>query len=342
MTAGTGAAFAQPAPAHRGARAVPFTFAAVSADGNGSLQVSWDAPGVRDVAVYQGTSAAGIDHLAGSGGGEGSLVVSASGGDWFRLAPSHGGALAVTKRILGLASNPNLRDIGGYRTTGGQWVRMGVVYRSQALSLTAADLAVVDTLGITGAYDLRTPAEIAATPDVVPAGATYLNLNVFGTASPASPSISSAAQAQEYMAEMERGYVTSAAARTAFGALLTDIADCPGAQLYHCTAGKDRTGWATAVILTLLGVPARTVISDYLLSNTYYYDSPAVQATLSALPAAKSAIYGRMLDVEPAYLQAGLDQVAASYDSMCDYVHQGLGLSDATVAKLRHRLLTGA
>ena len=64
---------------------------------------------------------------------------------------------------------------------------------------------------------------------------------------------------------------------------------------------------------------------------------------LSALPAAKSAIYGRMLDVEPGVdLQAGLDQVAASYGSMYNYVHQGLGLSDATIAKLRHRLLTGA
>jgi protein-tyrosine phosphatase len=67
-----------------------------------------------------------------------------------------------------------------------------------------------------------------------------------------------------------------------------------------------------------------------------------VQAMLSALPAAKSAIYGRMLDVEPAYLQAGLDQVAASYGSMDHYVHQGLGLSDATIANLKHRLLTGA
>src|ERR1700722_11616422 len=188
---------AQPAPAHGDARAIPFASAAVSSDGTGSLQVSWDAPGVRDVAVYQGTSAAATDHLAGSGGAEGSLVVSASGGDWFRLVPSRGGAPAVTKRHLGRASTPNLRAMGGYRTPDGQWVRMGVVYRSQALSLPAADLAVVDTLGIPGAYDLRTPAEIAATPDVVPAGAAYLSLNVLGKDSPAIPSIASAAQAPQ-------------------------------------------------------------------------------------------------------------------------------------------------
>lgn len=339
---GTDAALAHPAPGHGGNQAIPFTSAAVSSDGTESLQVSWDAPGVRDVAVYQGTSAAGACHLAGFGGGQGSLVVSASGGDWFRLVPRCGASLTVTERGLGLASNPNLRDIGGYRTTDGQWVTMGVVYRSQALTLPAADLAVVDTLGITGAYDLRTPAEIAAAPDVVPAGATYLSLNVFGKDSPSGPSLASAAQAQQFMEDMGREYVISAPARAAFGTLLAGIAGSSGAQLYHCSAGKDRTGWATAVILTLLGVPAETVMSDYLLSNPCYYDSPTVQAMLSALPAAKSAIYGRMLDVEPAYLQAGLDQVAASYGSMYNYVHQGLGLSDATIAKLRHRLLTGA
>jgi protein-tyrosine phosphatase len=339
---GTDAALAQLSPAHPDAQAIPFTSAAVSSDGTGSLQVSWNAPGVRDVAVHQGTSAAGTYHLAGFGGGEGSLVVSASGGDWFRLVPGHGAWLTVTQRDLDLASNPNLRDIGGYRTTNGQWVLMGVVYRSQALSLSAVDLAVVDTLGITGAYDLRTPAEIASTPGVVPAGARYLSLNVLGKDSPSIPSVTSAAQAQECMEDLGREYVISAPARAAFGTLLTDIADSSGAQLYHCSAGKDRTGWATAVILTLLGVPAETVMSDYLLSKTHYYDSPAVQDMLSALPAAKSAIYGRILDVEPAYLQAGLDQVAAGYGSMYHYVHQGLGLSDATVAKLRYRLLTGA
>jgi protein-tyrosine phosphatase len=326
------------------AQAIPFTSAAVSPDGTDSLKVTWNAPGIRDVTVYEGSSAAGTSRLAGAGRGKGSLVVPASHGAWFRLVPDRGAALTITRRDLGLASIPNLRDIGGYRTADGQWVRMGVVYRSQALSLSAAELATVGTLGITDYYDLRMSAEISASPYVVPVGARYLNLDVLG-ASPAgssAASLSSAAAAQQFMADIERRYVTDAAARAAFGTLLTGLADSKGAQLYHCTAGKDRTGWATAVILTLLGVPAKTVLSDYLLSNAYYFDSPALRGQLSALPAAKSAVYTHLLGVEPGYLQAGLDQVKASYGSMRNYAHNGLGLSEATIARLRHRLLTSA
>ncbi len=144
----------------------------------------------------------------------------------------------LTVRDLGLASDPNLRDVGGYRTTDGQWVRMGVVYRSQALSLSPADLAVVDTLGITTDYDLRTTAEIAASPDVVPAGATYTNLNVMADIS-LTPTLTSAAAAEAYMQEIEQDFVTNPTAQAAFGTLLTDIADSKAPR--STTAPRART-----------------------------------------------------------------------------------------------------
>jgi protein-tyrosine phosphatase len=143
------------------------------------------------------------------------------------------------------------------------------------------------------------------------------------------------------MQEIEQDFVTNATARAAFGALLTGIADSNGATRYHCTAGKDRTGWATAVLLTLLGVSQDTVTQDYLLSNTYYFDSPAVQGMLKAMPAAEAAIYAPLLEVQASYLQAGFDQVAASYGSMYDYAVHGLGLSPETIDKLRAELLVG-
>ncbi len=341
------AALAQPvhpasaAPHSVTSRAIPFTAASVIPDGTGKLRVSWDAPGVRDVTVLAGTDATHQHRVVGHGRGTGALTVSAGTGRWFALVPSTGRPLVVTVREVGLASDPNLRDIGGYRTGDGRWVRMGAVYRSQAMALTPGDLAQVNSLGITTDYDLRTPAEAAATPDAVPAGAAYTMLNVLGDTQATMPSITSAAQAQQYMAQTNQQFVTSPVARQAFADLLTGVADDDGASLYHCTAGKDRTGWATAVLLTLLGVPRDTVLQDYLRSNENYYDSPAVQAQLAAMPAAEAAIYQHFLDVEPAYLQAGLDQVTASYGSMAGYATKGLGLNPRTLAKLRQKLLAG-
>ena len=198
----------------------------------------------------------------------------------------------------------------------------------------------MDNLGITADYDLRTTEEIAESPDVVPARATYTNLNVMGDIS-LEPTLTSAAAAASYMEEIEQDFVTNSTAQAAFGTLLTDIANSNGAVLYHCTAGKDRTGWATAVLLTLLGVPQATVMQDYLLSNTYYFDSPAVQAELSEMPAAESAVYAPLLEVHASYLQAGFAQVTASYGSMYGYAVHGLGLSPQTIVKLRHKLLVG-
>jgi protein-tyrosine phosphatase len=321
---------------------IPFTSASVAAGpSSGTLSVTWSAPHLRGgVAVFAGSSSTAQPHFLGFGSGDGSLTVTAAYGDWIRLVPTIGEPLVLTVRDLGLASDPNLRDIGGYRTTDGRWVRMGVVYRSQALALSAADLAAVDSLGITADYDLRTTSEIAQSPDVVPGGATYTNLNVLADISLA-PTLTSPASAEQYMEEMEQYFVTNSTAQAAFGTLLTDVANSNGAVLYHCTAGKDRTGWATAVLLTLLGVPQDTVVQDYLLSNTYYFDSPAVQAELKAMPAAESAVYAPLLEVQVSYLQAGFAQVTASYGSMYGYAVHGLGLSPRTIAKLRHKLLVG-
>lgn len=351
-----GIATAQPlghAPAHgvgslHHLAASPFRAASVTTGPNpGTLTVSFTAARHERVRIYAGTGASAQPHLVGStsssAGGSARLQVTAAHGSWIRLVPSTGAPLVVTVRALGLASDPNLRDAGGYRTTDGRWVAMGLVYRSAALTLTPADQKSVDGLGISGDYDLRTPSEIAAAADVVPAGATYANLNVMGTdsASMGSSPINTPEEMARMMADGERSFVTADSAKKAFGTLLTSIADAKGATLYHCSAGKDRTGWASAVLLTLLGVDRDTVTQDYLLSNTYFLDSPAVQAQLAAMPPAQAAIYKPAMEVRASYLDAGFDEVAKDYGSMYDYAVKGLGLSPQTIAKLRARMLRG-
>lgn len=243
-----------------------------------------------------------------------------------------------------LSGIDNFRDVAGtttaYSTRHGGTMRGGVFYRSNALTPAGSDLAVLNSLNISNVFDLRTPAEIAGTPDTLPAGARYTNINIIGTASSDSFMPTSAAAARSMLQNMNRTFVTDSGVRSRFAQLFRDLASSEDAALFHCTAGKDRTGWTAAVLQTLAGVDSATVMSDYLATNTY--TAARVSATLAQmnkLSPAAAAIYAPLLGVEASYLQAGLDQVTASYGTMDNYLKEGLGLDQATIYVLRGKLV---
>lgn len=357
LVGGTAAAGAA-APRHPSVRqpaahhAIPFTSAAVTQQADGSFRITWAAaPGVRRVTVYAGRDQRHIAHghpVAVSRGSAGVTVPSPGTADrwWFELVPDHGEPLTLADRSLHLASAPNFRDAGGYRTADGQWVRMGVLYRSGDLSkLTDADLAKLHRLGLRTDVDLRTAQERSDAPDRLPAGTTYVVADVLGdlggfggAAGGALPTTEEGAV--RMMEQGEQTMVTGDTARQAYAALADAAGDPRGAALvYHCTAGKDRTGWASAVLLTALGVPRATVMDDYLASNTYRAEENA--AALAQLPEAMRPAYKALLDVRPEYLNAGFDQVAASYGSFDRYLDKALGLNAKDVRDLRGDLLVG-
>lgn len=236
-----------------------------------------------------------------------------------------------------LASIDNFRDIAGtttaYSTTNDGTLRSGVFYRSNALTPSAADLATLNGLGISAVYDLRTPSEIAATPDTLLTGATYSNIDIIGSttsgANVTNISFSSGTDAIAMMEQTNRAFVSDAGMRSQFNLLFKELASADGAALFHCTAGKDRTGWTAAVLLSIAGVDSSTIMSNYLATNDY--TAARVAATLAAMPASMAAVYAPLLGVQASYLQAGLDQVTAEYGSMDNYLKQGLGLSQETI-----------
>ncbi len=154
-----------------------------------------------------------------------------------------------------------------------------------------------------------------------------------------------AGKGAEMLTEANRDFVSLNSARSAYHTLLGRIgAEGAGPTLYHCTAGKDRTGWASAVILTLLGVPRETVMADYLASNDYLRaKNEATMAMLGALPTpiARENLEP-VLTVRAAYIEAAFAEVDARYGSFDRYVREGLGLDDAAVERFRTTLLTGA
>ncbi|WP_416424624.1 tyrosine-protein phosphatase [Pseudomonas sp. App30] len=244
-----------------------------------------------------------------------------------------------------LSTIDNFRDIAGtttaYTTANDGTMRSGVFYRSNALSGSAADIATLNTLGITAVYDLRTASEIAATPDSPLTGATYTNIDIIGNASSGanitSISVSSAADAVAMMQETNREFVSDAGMRSQFATLFNDLASTDGAALFNCTAGKDRTGWTAAVLLSIAGVDSATIMANYLATNDY--TATRVAATLAALPSSMAAIYEPLLTVDASYLQAGLDEITALYGSMDNYLKEGLGLSQATIYVLRGKMV---
>nr|WP_274706048.1 tyrosine-protein phosphatase [Pseudomonas sp. S11A4] len=260
------------------------------------------------------------------------------------IAAAHAAESVVldTPRLQGI---DNFRDVAGtstaYSTAHDGTMRSGVFYRSNALTPSAADLATLNGLGIGAIYDLRTPSEIAATPDTMIAGATWQNIDIIGSTTSGADitniSFNSAADAIAMMEQTNRAFVSDAGMRSQFGQLFNALAGVDAAQLFHCTAGKDRTGWTAAVLQSIAGVDEATIMANYLATNDY--TAARVAATLKALPPSMAAVYEPLLGVQASYLQAGLDQVAAEYGSMDNYLKQGLGLSQETIYVLRGKLV---
>ncbi|WP_405492836.1 tyrosine-protein phosphatase [Nocardia sp. NBC_00511] len=224
-------------------------------------------------------------------------------------------------RALGLTGVLNARDAGGYTTVDGHSVRTGLVFRTGDLSkATDADLAKLTSLNVASVHDLRTSYEQQLMGvDKVPAGAAEHHDDVIGQAPPQVMASTLSAGADLY-----RAFITAPGANDAFSNVLRDIAYNPGGVLFHCSAGKDRTGWTSAVLLTILGVDKDTVYYDYLLSNYY-----------------RGAKDGDMMNgVTASALDAAFDQVNKSYGSFDNYVHDGLKLSDADVTALKAKMLS--
>ncbi|MEV4560617.1 tyrosine-protein phosphatase [Kitasatospora sp. NPDC049285] len=270
-----------------------------------------------------------------------------------------------TARSLGLAAAANARDLGGYRTADGRTVRPGALLRTEALSrLGDRDRELLGGLGLRHVVDLRSLDEVRHHgPDLIPGlpvavlpvdanaaltvpaldgfGPTLHHLPVFaadfdlyvtlrralaGGDERAKQEALGGGRATAMMTAMYRWFVTDAGARSRFAAVLRLIADADGGPvLFHCTAGKDRTGWTAALLLTALGVPREAVLADYLLTND----------RAAHLIARTEAVLRPLARAEAAYLDAAFEELTAGWPTFEHFWHDGLGLDEGTLSKLR-------
>ncbi|WP_280269552.1 tyrosine-protein phosphatase [Nocardia wallacei] len=284
-------------------------------------------------------------------------VLPAATGPALAAPPPHTApADAGQQQPLGISA-PNARDIGGYPTQhGGGKIRYGLVYRTDALDkLTAADQQRLASLNIGKVLDLRSPNEVKANPDKLPASIPYSPLPIWDPSNDfylyvsniiaGGPAVQQEqlgdGKAADFMRRYYRWMVTDATARGQFATAIKEIAAAPGALLYHCTAGKDRTGWTTAILMSALGVPEGQIYKDYLASNDYLAASN--KATIDALVqrglVTDPSLFEPILGVQRDYLEAAFDQAEQSYGSIEGFLSDGLGIDSGTAEALRAKLL---
>lgn len=267
-----------------------------------------------------------------------------AGRAYVALRDADGRILHVAERALSLQGASNFRDAGGYRTTDGRRVKWGVIYRSAELSgLTPADQAFLNALGVRTIVDLRSTSERKAQPTALPADASIrivshdyqMDMGPFAKAFAGGVD---AEKARTTMRDFYPGVLDSHAEhfRDVFQALLKG----EGPVLYHCSAGKDRTGVTTALVLTALGVPRDTVVADYLLSNKYY--AMPVETAVQRAGSAEMSFFSRLppdvarvfAGVEAEYLQAVFTEIERRHGGVEVYL-QTLGVGPEELTRLR-------
>ena len=256
-------------------------------------------------------------------------------------------------RDLGLIGLPNARDLGGYPAADGQAVREGLLLRAEALTnATPEDVAAIADLGVEVVIDLRGDSEIKTfgkgpwTGALAHLPTADLTQAIFTKMVKAGPDGEPLAEdeAVAVMMEMYRQFVADDACRAAFAsalALITEQVTRGTPILFHCTAGKDRTGWLSAIVLTALGADRESVIADYLLTNERAAEGRGAESRAKLLALLRGMVGERqpvapLLDVRREYLQAAFDEAEARYGSMEAFLREGLG---ADVERLRSALV---
>ncbi|KPF81128.1 hypothetical protein IP78_05650 [Brevundimonas sp. AAP58] len=246
-------------------------------------------------------------------------------------------------RIVVLEGGFNLRDLGGLPAREGQVVRRGQLFRSAALSsLTETEIATLRALDLKLVVDLRSTRERLHRPSLLPVetwARDYDNSEADLIRALREPG----ATAHEIRGRMSKTYADLIEEQAeSISTLLRQIAQGRVPILFHCAAGKDRTGVVAALILTLLGVDRKDVEADYLHSQhaleRILIDARAALA-VAGLADIDEGVLAPVLGVESAYLQALFEAVEGRFGSVDGYVLDRLALTVADLDAIRERLL---
>ena len=250
-------------------------------------------------------------------------------------------------RKLPFTGAHNFRDLGGYKTEDGRTVKWGKIYRSDNLhSLTDEDLKYMKRLNIESVVDFRSVEERENEPDRLNPDMTQVLLPIkFQPKELDDDSI------KNLMKDLTFGDLDSSNLLRDFNIVIVEefaeeyknffrriIENNAEPLVFHCTAGKDRAGFASAMILTILGVPREKVIEDYLLTNTYvkdHVDDKMLEIELKTFFRADTDNLRKINLVEERYIQAAFDTIDSKWGGMDRYISEALNLNEEDILKLQ-------
>lgn len=242
-------------------------------------------------------------------------------------------------RLVRLAGCSNLRDLGGYRGADGRTVRFGRAFRSASLaSLTDGDLAVVGRLGLRTICDLRGAHErqhaVSRLPNPAP---EVVTLPIEPTVGASLRDIQARGEAtgEDVLSLLTQAYTAYATTKMPQYRALLELAAAPDRLplLFHCSAGKDRTGFGAALLLTALGVSRQDVMEDYLATNRFW------RGEHSLPPGIPDVVAQTLQRAHASLLDTALDTVMHAHRDTDAFLDASLGLDPARLAALRDILL---
>ncbi len=265
---------------------------------------------------------------------------------FFGLAGAHGDSIILSERLIPLKGQPNFRDLGGLETNDGRYVKWGMIYRSGKLSnLKKNDLQYMSHLGIRSVVDLRNDVEIAKDPDRIPEGATYYQIPVGDKEGKAYNKLRRMvmkegyrkAKAKTLFVDVMRSFADSLAEdiRPIFDLLLSEEESTP--MVYHCTGGKDRTGYTTAMILLALGVDRKTITDDYLMSNYYRKEANLKNMRKIRLTGLDAETIDYAILVRKEYMEAVFGVIDEKYGGTDAYLELKFGLTKEKREEFKRR-----
>ncbi len=322
---------------------------------DGSYKLDWQSSSAVSVMVNDVDSHETKQLVVNSKDTQLSWQANADSRHYFTLVNAEGDSITLASRLIPLQGGRNFRDLGGYKTTDGKTVKWGKLYRSGVLAgLTEQDYQLIEGLNIETVVDFRTNSERSSEQthwQASPVEMITKDYEMEGMDAIVQvlrdPELNRA-KLEGFMANMYPHILDDQ--KQNYTAMFDRMVNKDGGLLFHCTAGKDRTGISAALILTALGVDRQTVINDYLATNIYL-DPTALQpkdsgnvnpehaAMMKFFASLPQDMVQPLMGVTQPLIEAAIDAMEAKHGSVLEYIKQELDVSDEDIAELRAKYL---